>query len=116
MVCNGCCCGRVEKGHNEVPIQALKTAWDEYGLDANVKLTISNCLGPCSMHNVTILKIKDDLTWLGNLNGDRHYDALIQWALDYNRNGNDAVLPEILAHQRFERTQKLIIREQTLDA
>ena len=56
------------------------------------------------------------MTWLGNLNGDRHYDALIQWALDYNRNGKDAVLPEILVHQRFERAQKVIIREQTLDA
>ena len=27
FVCDGCCCGRTEKGHNEVPVSRLKTAW-----------------------------------------------------------------------------------------
>ena len=36
VVCNGCCCGRVEKGHNEVPIEALKAAWEENELGHQV--------------------------------------------------------------------------------
>ena len=27
VVCNGCCCGRVEKGHSEVPVDLLKDSW-----------------------------------------------------------------------------------------
>ena len=59
IVCNGCCCGKIEKGHNEVPVDALKSAWEKSGLEENVKLTISGCLGPCNMHNVSLLKTKN---------------------------------------------------------
>ena len=51
IICNGCCCGRVEKGHNEVPIDELEAAWEANRIGEAVKLTISDCLGPCSMHN-----------------------------------------------------------------
>ena len=66
-VCNGCCCGRVEKGHNEVPIDTLKEAWEKHELAEHVKLTISTCLGPCRMHNVSLLKTANERTWIGKL-------------------------------------------------
>ena len=56
-ICDGCCCGRVEKGHNEVPVNELKRIWEKNKLHDKIRLTISNCLGQCSMHNVTLLKI-----------------------------------------------------------
>ena len=115
VVCNGCCCGRVEKGHNEVPINMLKNAWKEHNLDNSVKLTISGCLGPCSMHNVSLLKTEKGLTWLGELSGVEHYGALVEWARNVAQHGIETETPEILAPQRFVRLQEVVIRDQELD-
>ena len=112
VVCNGCCCGRVEKGHNEVPINMLKNAWKEHNLDNSVKLTVSGCLGPCSMHNVSLLKTEKGLTWLGELSGVEHYGALVEWARNVAQHGIETQIPEILVPQRFVRLQEVVIREQ----
>ena len=104
-VCNGCCCGRVEKGHNEVPLKSLKTAWKERGLGNSVKLTISDCLGPCSMHNVTLLKTEKGQTWLGKLSSDEHYDALVEWAHNVAHYGVEGELPDILVQRQFDRNK-----------
>ena len=114
VVCDGCCCGRVEKGHNEVPINTLKAAWEEHGLADYVKLTISDCLGPCSMHNVSLLKTEKGLTWLGKLSENVHYEALVGWARDVSKYGTDTELPEVLAPHRFVRLEDVVIRTQEL--
>ena len=114
VVCNGCCCGRVEKGHAKVPINALKAAWKEHGLERKVKLTISGCLGPCSMHNVSLLKTEEGLVWLGKLRGSNHYDALVRWASTIDENGVVPKLPEILERCRFHRLEDVVIKEQEL--
>ena len=101
VVCNGCCCGRVEKGHNEVPLNDLKAAWKKYDLEKNVKLTISDCLGPCSMHNVTLFKNREKKTWIGKLNGEENYGALVEWACDISRYGDNAKLPNLLVPHCF---------------
>ena len=100
-VCDGCCCGRVEKGHNEVPISKLKTAWKKKHLNDKIRLTISNCLGHCSMHNVTLLKIGKKKTWIGKISTEDHYTALIEWAHDVAKYGNEARLPNILVPYCF---------------
>ena len=100
-VCNGCCCGRVEKGHNEVPIDFLKKSWEENNLSEYVKLSITGCLGPCSKHNVTLLTTKEGRIWLGELQGQSHYEAIVEWARNISQDGKDAELPEILTSQRF---------------
>ena len=102
-VCNGCCCGKVEKGHSEVPLNALKAAWKEYGLEKSVILTISDCLGPCSMHNVALLKINSNQTWLGKLNEDEQYDSIVDWARDIAKYGDKTELPKNLVPYCFER-------------
>ena len=104
-VCNGCCCGRVEKGHNEVPLKSLKTAWKERGLGKSVKLTISDCLGPCSMHNVALLKTSEGHTWIGNLSEIGHFQALVGWASEVSHRGHYVDLPEILESNRFIREE-----------
>jgi|TARA_B100001750_G_C15215742_1_gene450690 predicted metal-binding protein len=114
VVCDGCCCGRVEKGHNEVPINTLKAAWEEHGLADYVKLTISDCLGPCSMHNVSLLKTENGLTWLGKLSENVHYEALVRWARDFAKFGTDAELPEAIASHRFVRLEDVVVRPQEL--
>ena len=95
-ICDGCCCGRVEKGHNEVPVNELKRIWEKNKLHDRIRLTISNCLGQCSMHNVTLLKIGKKKTWIGKLSSEEHYAALVDWAHNVAKYGNDAKLPNIL--------------------
>ncbi len=100
-VCDGCCCGRVEKGHNKVPIDKLKKMWKENKLNKQVKLIISNCLGHCSMHNVTLLKTDNSKTWMGKLSKQEHYDALVEWGHDISKNGKRAKIPKILIPHLF---------------
>ena len=46
-VCNGCCCGRNAKEQpGEVPIEALKEAWQEHQLSDAVKTQHQHMLGP----------------------------------------------------------------------
>ncbi len=110
IVCNGCCCGRVEKGHNEVPIDELEASWEANQLREEVKLTISNCLGPCNMHNVSILKTDSEKIWLGELSSWDHYDAIVQWAIESSQKREGSKLPQILEDRRFVRLGESIVR------
>ena len=92
----------MEKGHVEVPIDVLKEAWDEHGLAEHVKLTISTCLGPCSMHNVSLLRTDNDRTWLGKLVTEEDYLSIVEWAIGVAEKGNSTPLPEHLEQHRFE--------------
>ena len=104
-VCNGCCCGKVEKGHSEVPLKALKAAWKEHRLEKSVKLTVVDCLGPCSMHNVTLLKTDNGQTWLGKLSENNHYNSIVEWARDIAKYGTNTKLPENLVPHCFDRNK-----------
>ena len=102
IICDGCCCGRTEKGHNNVPVDKLEAAWQKYRLTDAVKLTISGCLGPCKMHNVAIIKTKLSKTWLGKLSNEIHYSAIIDWARGV-ANNSDYSLPNSLLDKQFIR-------------
>ena len=43
-VCDGCCCGRVEKGNSEVPIDFLKKSWEENDIAKKVKSKIKGLI------------------------------------------------------------------------
>ena len=111
VVCNGCCCGNTDKGHPEVPVKLLNDEWENYGLNNSVKLRISKCLGPCSMHNVSLLRTDYGTTWIGKLSEDIHYKALVDWALQVSEKGPDIEIPEILVPHIFERFDKVVIRD-----
>ena len=102
LVCNGCCCGRVEKGHVEVPIAVLKDAWNENGIADHVKLTISTCLEPCSMHKISLLETENGRTWLGKLANEEDYLAIVDWAIRVAAKGHSATLHERIEQRRFE--------------
>ena len=78
VVCVGCCCGRVDRGRSEVPINELKSLWKNYGLRKKVQLTISGCLGPCDMQNVALLMSDRGQIWLGNLRERAEFEALAE--------------------------------------
>ena len=100
-VCDGCCCGRVEKGHNEVPVDFLKSAWKKKELDKSINLTISNCLGYCSLHNVTLLKDNEKKAWIGKLSSKEHYKAVVDWAENVALDEAKAEMPNVLVPHLF---------------
>ena len=52
VICEGCCCGRPDKGFPPFPRDWLKQQWKDAKLNKSVQLTISGCLGPCDLANV----------------------------------------------------------------
>ena len=70
IVCSGCCCGNLEKGHDKVPFELLENEWEKHELNENIPLKFSGCLGPCSMRNVVILDTVEGPILLGGLISD----------------------------------------------
>lgn len=104
IVCEGCCCGRTDRGFPPLPKERLKRLWKEQQLNSAVQLTISGCLGPCDLANVACLvSATGDIVWLGGLDRDEQYDALIAWARDCRETGRFQPPPASLAAHRFTR-------------
>lgn len=103
VFCQGCCCGRIDRGRPELPVERLKEIWRLEKLNRTVQLTISGCLGPCDLTNVTLVLTRDGTTWLGGLSGAADYDALIDWARACHAVGEALPLPDRFDANRFER-------------
>ena len=101
-ICDGCCCGRVEKGNHEAPIEYLRSAWKENELKEQVKLTISGCLGPCKMNNVSLITSGSERIWLGKLNDIEYYEAIVDWAKNIADGSGTLIVPEKLAKLQFD--------------
>lgn len=103
LLCKGCCCGKTERGLPEVPVERIKAAWKSEKLNRAVQLTISGCLGPCDLPNVAVLVTPGGMAWYGNLSGDKHYDALVDWARACKAEGRTLEPPSAWEAHRFER-------------
>lgn len=103
LVCVGCCCGRVDRGRPAVPVDWLKTEFKARKLLHHVHLTITGCLGPCDVPNVVAIVTEAGSTFLGHLDGDEFYLALLDWATMSRAAGVALPLPPLLARQRFAR-------------
>ena len=104
MFCEGCCCGRVDRGFPPLPKERLKTLWKERGLNKAIQLTISGCLGPCDLANVAcILKADGTAIWLGGLLAESVYDQLIEWAEQCRAANRLLPMPASLEIHRFSR-------------
>jgi hypothetical protein len=101
FVCNGCCCGRTEKGNPAVPVDYLKAEFKARKLIRNVQVTISGCLGPCDVPNVVgILTHNEGLRWFGNLSEHWQFESLIEWATAVKEAQAAIPIPQWLhAHQ-----------------
>src|SRR5690349_7305685 len=76
ILCQGCCCGRRDRGFPEVPVDRIKAAWKAGRLNRTIQLTISGCVGPCDVANVAVIVGPGGTAWLGELR-THHYDVLI---------------------------------------
>jgi hypothetical protein len=94
FVCNGCCCGRTDKGHPAVPLDWLKAEFKARKLIRNVQITISGCLGPCDVPNVVgILTLSQGMRWFGHLTEFWQYESLVEWATEVKAAQEEIPLP-----------------------
>lgn len=68
FICNGCCCGRTDKGFPELPLEEFKSQWKKRGIRRRLHLTISGCLGPCPLANVVLLQFRGNSMWFHSIN------------------------------------------------
>ena len=92
-ICRGCCCGNVERGLPEVPVEWLKSEWRKRGLLKRVQLTISGCVGPCDVPNVVVITSSSGTEWLGNIVKFDQYRSLVEWAVRCRDAGEMLILP-----------------------
>ena len=92
-ICRGCCCGNVERGLPEVPVEWLKSEWRKRGLLKRVQLTISGCVGPCDVPNVVVITTSSGTEWLGNIVRFDQYRSLVEWAVRCRDAGEMLALP-----------------------
>jgi cobaltochelatase CobN len=105
VFCQGCCCGRTDRGRPELPADQLKEIWKGEKLNRTVQLTISGCLGPCDVPNVALVMLPEGNVWLGGMAGEAVYEALVVWARACHAEGRVVPLSERLESLRFERFQ-----------
>ena len=101
LVCDGCCCGRMEKGNNAVPIEYLKNAWEENSLQNHVGLSISG-FGPLQSQQCYTDDEWNERIWLGELGTIEHYEALVEWAKSISNNQEVSNLPDLLVSHQFK--------------
>jgi hypothetical protein len=68
LVCVGCCCGNVGRGHPPVPVDRFKHEWKRRGVRGRFHLTIAGCLGPRSVRNVVLPIYQEHTLWFHSIN------------------------------------------------
>ena len=102
--CEGCCCGRTDRGFPPLPKAMIKEHWKRLRLNNTIQLTISGCLGPCDLANVFyFLPNVGNGQWYGGLSENWQYELLIQWAKDCQKKDSLVPIPLSLASHRFVR-------------
>ncbi len=102
--CEGCCCGRTDKGFPPLPKAMIKERWKSLKLNKTIQLTISGCLGPCDLANVFyFLPSNGKGQWFGGLSEHWQYETLIQWAGECQNTSALLPIPSVLDAFRFER-------------
>jgi cobaltochelatase CobN len=103
FVCQGCCCGRTDKGFPALPLEEFKRQWKERGIRRRFHLTVSGCLGPCPLANVILIQFHGQSVWLHSINSPSDvtliYDYVERMLLD------ESYLdpPAALAGRHFQR-------------
>ncbi|MCI0416032.1 (2Fe-2S) ferredoxin domain-containing protein [bacterium] len=79
LVCLGCCCGNTDRGMPELPLAEFKQQWKERGIRLRIHLSISGCLGPCSLANVILILFGGQSIWLHSINTPQHVTAVYDY-------------------------------------
>lgn len=103
FVCEGCCCGNVEKGVPKVPLEAFKGQWKARGIRRRVHLTIAGCLGPCAVANVVLLVLYGRTVWLHSIDSPEQVTEIYDYVERTLAAEEYVPLEGWLAHHEFDR-------------
>jgi len=103
FVCQGCCCGRPEKGFPALPLEEFKQQWKQRGLRRRFHLTISGCLGPCPLANVVLLQFRGRSMWFHSINHAEDVDLIYNYVERMLQAETHLDPPDALAGRQFER-------------
>jgi nitrile hydratase accessory protein len=103
FVCNGCCCGRTEKGFPELPLDDFKRQWKKRGIRRRLHLTISGCLGPCPLANVVLLQFRGQSMWFHSINQPEDVNLIYDYVESMLLMESLLDPPDNLMSRRFER-------------
>ena len=103
FVCNGCCCGRTEKGFPALPLEEFKQQWKKRGFRRRFHLTISGCLGPCPLANVVLLQFRGRSMWFHSINHAQDVDLIYDYVERMLQGETDLDVPGELAGRHFQR-------------
>jgi len=104
FVCSGCCCGHPERAGPKPAPRALKTAvrraYRASSIVGSLRLSFTDCLGPCSEANVVFLYRRGRPLWFRRMNSPELFADLLAYAGDALHD-HDVTLPESLAGRLF---------------
>jgi cobaltochelatase CobN len=103
FVCQGCCCGRTDKGFPALPLEEFKTQWKKRGIRRRFHLTVSGCLGPCALANVVLIQFHGQTVWLQSINSADDVDAIYNYAEQMLLAQEYLDPPAALAERQFQR-------------
>ena len=103
LVCKGCCCGNTERGHAAVPLDRFKREWKERGIRLRIHLTISGCLGPCTVSNVVMLIYKSSTVWFHSINSENDVVQIYDYLERLLDSGQFDLPTNSLAEKVFQR-------------
>jgi len=82
---------------------AVKLAMKRSGLEGQVRLAFTDCLGPCSEANVVFLYLHGQPLWFRRMNSRELFEELFRYVGDVAR-GKERSLPTALAERSFSWT------------
>ncbi len=104
FACSGCCCGHPERGGPKPAPRALKVAARRAYRASNVvgwlRLSFTDCLGPCTEANVVFLYLHGRPVWFRRMNSPELFADLLAFAGDALHD-HDVTLPESLGVRSF---------------
>src|SRR6478609_10832805 len=106
FVCQGCCCGRTDKGFPPLPLDEFKRQWKQRGIRRRFHLTISGCLGPCPLANVVLLEFHGRSLWFHSINQPEDVNVIYDYVERMLVAGMIMDVPEVLKSRLFVRYLK----------
>lgn len=103
FVCQGCCCGRTDKGFPPLPLDEFKRQWKQRGIRRRFHLTISGCLGPCPLANVILIIFRGQTVWLHSINSPEGVTLIYSYVERMLQEDTYLDPPAALAGRRFSR-------------
>jgi cobaltochelatase CobN len=103
FLCNGCCCGRTDKGFPTLALEEFKRQWKRRGNRRRFHLTVSGCLGPCTLANVILLQFHGRTLWFHSINHAADVDLVYDYVETMLLENAFVEPPEALARRRFDR-------------